>query len=200
MARQPVSAEAWERGRAMWEADDKVSYADVGESLGISKQAVAQKAKDQKRQRRMNLPKVVNKAHQAADRATSSSGLPLANFAPAESGQAPGVDADPLKNSPGSEPAPLPIDTTGMSPEQAAEQLAIQKRAEVLTRHRNELNGVRTLIYSAIREKDHDTGFYMGMRAKILSEALSIVQTAERKAWGLDKADETPPVVILERE
>jgi hypothetical protein len=195
MARTPITPEQWESARAMWESDPKVSYADVGGPLGISKQAVAKKAKEQKWLKRMDLDKVVNKAHQAADRAGVRDGLRLATFAANESGQAPGVDGAPFKNA-----DPSPPDLTGLTPEQAAEQLAISRRAEVLTRHRDEMNSVRIRVYEALREQDHEKGFAMGKRAKILAEALSIVQTAERKAWGLDKPEnEEKTVVVLER-
>lgn len=201
MARQSISPEQWEHARATWEGDIKVSYTDLAASLGISKQAVAKKAKSDKWIKRMDLGKVVNRAHQQADRAAVADDLRLANFAPNRSGRAPEVDAPPLKKD-GGEVEHVDaeeIDLSGMSLEQRAEQLAIAKRAEVITRHRTELMGARNLIYTAMKEANVDTAFVMGKRAKITAEAMTIIQAAERKAWGLDKSDEAPPVIVLER-
>lgn len=200
MSRTPITPELWEQARAMWEGDTKTSYSDVGAFLAISKQAVAKKAKDQKWQKRMDLPKVVNRAHQQADRQAVRDDLRLANSARAASEQLPGVDESGLVNV-DSAPDPAPsVDTSHMTPEQKVEQLAIDKRAEVIGRHRLELVGVRNLAYSAIRAKDDAIGFVAGKRAKVVAEALAIIQNAERKAWGLDKGeDDKPTTIILER-
>jgi len=201
MSRQPVKPDEWEMARAMWEADDKVSYAQVGETLGISKQAVSKKAKEQKWQRRMDLAKVVNKAHQAADRATVQRDLPSATFAPNTSKSASEVVDGLDKNMGGAveHVQAEEVDDAYMTPEQRAERLAVQKRAEILTRHRTELNAARQRIYESIKEKDTLEAFAKGKVAKITTEAISILHAAERKAWGLDKPDDAPPVIVVER-
>jgi hypothetical protein len=185
----------------MWEADDKVSYAQVGETLGISKQAVAKKAKEQKWQRRMDLARVVNKAHQVADRATVHRDLPAASFA-ANTGKSASEVVDGLdkKAESGVEHMQAEeVDDADMTPEQRAERLAVAKRAEILTRHRTELNAARQRIYESIKAKDPLDAFARGKVAKITTEAISILHAAERKAWGLDKPDEAPPVIVVER-
>lgn len=199
MARQSITKEQWEHARIMWESDTKVSYADVGLNLGISKQAVGKKAADQKWQKRMDLPKVVNKAHQLADRKSIEQGLSLANFAVARENQSSGVDDPPLKSSGVEHVDAEEMDTAHMTPTQRAEQLAAEKRAAILSRHRVELDGARKRIYESLKVSDPIEAFNRGKVAKITTEAMSILQGAERKAWGLDKGDEVPPTIIIER-
>lgn len=74
-------------------------------------------------------------------------------------------------------------------------QAAVDVRASILERHRKEWDGARKNIYKAVQNSDFDTA----KLGKITAEALSIVQAGERKAWGLDKAAETPSVVVIER-
>lgn len=201
MARQPVTAEQWEQARALWESDTKISYADVGQSLGISKQAVAKKAKADKWLKRMDIEKVVNKAHQLADRASVANDLPLASFAANTGNRALEVDAAPPKKEQQVEHVEAEeVDGPMMTLEQRAEQLAIAKRAEILARHRTELDGARNRIYQSVNEKDVVLAFARGKVAKITVEAMSILHAAERKAWGLDNdAEKKPAVLVIDR-
>lgn len=88
------------------------------------------------------------------------------------------------------------MDMGSMSMEERAEAIAVRKRAEILARHRNELNAVRQVTYAAIKSKD----FELSKVGKINAEAITIIQNAERKAWGLDKGDgEGNHTIIIER-
>jgi hypothetical protein len=78
---------------------------------------------------------------------------------------------------PDTSPPAAPGDPLPMS-----KHAAIEARATVLDRHRRELNLPRQRIYAALNEGD----FNKAKLAKISAETLSIVQAAERKAWGLD--------------
>jgi len=196
--------------RLQWEGEIKCSHADIGKTLGVSKQAVQKRAAAEKWQKRMDQSRVNDRAQEAADRAFVGGGLPLATNAQSPGNQAPPVVGSSFKSD---APASLPpvsttavsshvvdqLDDEFMTPEQQIEQRAIAARAEVLTRHRNELNAARNRIYEALQEKDHDIGFQKGKRAKITTEALAIVQAAERKAWGLDKPPEQGGTIIIER-
>lgn len=202
MTRQPTTPEQWADAKAVWESDNKISYSDIGTTLGISKQAVAKRAKADKWQKRMDLPKVVNRAHELADRSIVDEGLPLATFAPRSSKQSSEVDAAPPKKGDGQVVERMAadqveeVDHSNMTLEQRAEMIAIQKRAEILTRHRTEINAVRNVTYEAIRKKD----FELSKVGKINAEALQIIHNIERKAWGLDKGDtEGQQVVIIDR-
>lgn len=206
MARKKVTPEQWAEAKALWESDDKISYADIGTSLGLSKQAVGLKAKEEKWQKRMDMPKVVNRAHQMADRASIDPTLPLATFALRGGSHAPLLDGPaPKKGIPppgGAAPGVEHVDAEAVEDmrsltlEERADAIAVAKRAEILTRHRTEVNAARNLSYEAMRTKNFD----MGKLAKISAEALNIIHGMERKAWGLDKGDgDTPHTIIIER-
>ena len=71
---------------------------------------------------------------------------------------------------------------------------AVDKRAEVLARHRREWDGARKRIYMAVKSGD-DKEAKLG---KLIAEALAVVQAGERKAWQLDEK-EAQTVVVIER-
>lgn len=193
MTRQKTTYEQWAGAKARWESDEKITFGEIGALLGISKQAVARKAKDDRWQKRLDLPKVVNLAYQAADRATLNHTLPLAILAVSEKRESDDVDGCRDKNSGMVEAQSVAGDDAGMTSEQREEAAIIAKRAEILSRHRQESNAVRSIVYDAIRSKDRD----VSRLAKMCSETLQIIQGLERKAWGLDKAESLAPNVIV---
>lgn len=195
MTRQPITSEQWSEAKALWESDDKLTFADLGTSLGISKQAVAKRATKENWQRRMQSEKVVAKAYREADKRTLSIALPKATFAENPSGSGPPVVESPLKSPPIEHVEAEPVDSSLMTLEQRAEAMAVAKRAEILTRHRNEANALRTNLYKSIQTQNFD----LGKCSKINAEAMQIIHNVERKAWGIDKIEERPPVVILDR-
>lgn len=79
----------------------------------------------------------------------------------------------------------------------AAEQTAVELRAQVLDRHRKEWNAPRKISYEAVTERN----FEKAKLAKITAETLKLVQDGERKAWGIDRAEGDGKVtVVIERE
>lgn len=84
-------------------------------------------------------------------------------------------------------------------------EVAIEVRAELLERHRREWGAIRTLVYRQLDPKvamsDTDR-FEKAKLAKISAETLQIIQSNERKAYGLDKAAAGSPqvTVVIERE
>lgn len=196
MTRQKTTYEQWASAKARWESGEKITFGEIGALLGISKQAVARKAKDDRWQKRLDLPKAVNLAYQAADRATLNQTLPLAIVAVSNGRGSNDVDDCRGKNSGMVEAQCIASDDVGMTSEQREEAAIIAKRAEVLARHRQESNAVRSMMYDAIRSKDRD----VSRLAKMCSETLQIIQSLERKAWGLDKAESlTPNVIVIDR-
>jgi len=136
---------------------------------------------------------VVSLAYEAADRATLNHTLPLAILQVSKGTERDDVDDCRGKNSGMVEDQSSATDDVGMTSEQREEAAIIAKRAEVLTRHRQESNAVRSMMYDAIRSKDRD----VSRLAKMCSETLQIIQSLERKAWGLDKAESLAPNVIV---
>lgn len=82
-----------------------------------------------------------------------------------------------------------------------AEGSRVAVRAQILERHRNEMNASRKKVYEALQNGD----FEKAKLAKITAEALQIIQSSERKSWGLDAADASAAgatnntVVVIER-
>lgn len=84
----------------------------------------------------------------------------------------------------------------------AIEVTAGEMRAAVIDRHRKEWGSARKLSYEAMQKRD----FNLAKLAKISAETLLLVQSGERKAWGLDvkegdkgqEEDDDP--IVIERE
>lgn len=90
--------------------------------------------------------------------------------------------------------------------QEAAVEVAVDMRAQVLDRHRREWQPIRSRVYKQLDPRtpmDEKTRFEMSKTTKINAEILAITQLAERKAWGLDKpgeGDTTQGVtVVIER-
>jgi len=81
---------------------------------------------------------------------------------------------------------------------EAGEMTAIQIRAAVLDRHRAEWSAPRKISYEAIKDRN----FEKAKLAKITAETLMLIQTGERKAYGMD-TKETPKddgsVIVIDR-
>lgn len=83
---------------------------------------------------------------------------------------------------------------------QASAVTAVEMRAAVLDRHRKEWQAPRQLSYEAIKERN----FERAKLAKISAETLMLIQSGERKAWGLDaktpNPDDDDKVIVIERD
>lgn len=83
----------------------------------------------------------------------------------------------------------------------ASQVTAVEMRAAVLDRHRSEWNAPRKLSYEAVQGRD----FEKAKLAKITAETLMLIQSGERKAWGMDAKDPNPKedengFIVIERE
>lgn len=83
----------------------------------------------------------------------------------------------------------------------ASEVTAVEMRTAVLERHRKEWSAPRTISYEAIKERN----FEKAKLAKITAETLMLIQSGERKAWGMDVKDPNPPeteddIIVIERD
>lgn len=188
MAEKRVTPERWAFARSLWEAEPLKSFADIGASLGVSKQAVAKKAKVEGWQKRISIAQVTDRAYSEADRNQSAGGVDKPALSSGSDGEvvAPGIPA----NQPG---RTEPLSQAEMAA--LAETDAVAARAEVLRRHRQEINGPRKLIYEALRSNDEPKA----KLAKIAAETLKITQEAERKSWGFDRDEKVAPTIVIER-
>jgi hypothetical protein len=183
MAGKLTDAE-WAQARAVWEADPKVNYVHVAQEFGVTKQAVALRAKKDSWQKKADMPHIVREAHRAADQ-KSAPPTPIGKKGAAA------ADKPKIERAP---PAMLP------TPQDRAEAVtrAVDHRAELLSRHRTEWEDVRSLVNEAITENDFDKA----KLGKITSEATKIIQDGERKAWGIDQDqgdDKGKTTIIIER-
>jgi len=83
----------------------------------------------------------------------------------------------------------------------AIEATAVEVRAAVLERHRKEWAAPRSISYEAIKERNFDKA----KLAKITAETLLLIQSGERKAYGMDAKDPNPTetedsIIVIERD
>ena len=159
----------WAKIRAVWEGDPTLTFKAISLKLGgkPTKQAIGQRAKREGWTRvdpsQPEIRKAIEKRadEKSAKRAKSA---PVAEVLPPEEPPAPA-----------GAPSPLAVDHS------------IEARAGLLDRHRKEWQIPRNRIYQASQEvQDRAKAFAMMKEGKIMAEALSIIQSGERKAWGLD--------------
>jgi hypothetical protein len=185
MARVVITKDQWGIARTQWENDPLVSYADIAESLGTSRQTVKQHADRNEWQRRLDLQAVSDRAHAQADSKFTYSAVESPE-------QSEPVYANPseIGSRPPVRPS-LPVVPAGVSPEvaqAAVASAAVDQRAEVLTTHRKELRAVRSQVYGAMKTADIEAA----KRAKIIAEGVKVLHETERKAWGLDAEPPKP--------
>jgi len=181
-----VSTMEWASARAQWESNPTLSFARIAENLGVSRQAVAKRARVRAWSRRSDPKSIADRAQRAADlkfAQTSSGGSAEPGF----------VVAEALENGLTRTLPVIPEGSTAGTAPKLADEAAIDRRAEVLGTHRREWLAVRSLAYTAIKLKDVDAARHM----KIVAEALKIVQEGERKAWGLDTEEKKPGSVQI---
>lgn len=189
MTRQKISDEQWAAARARWESEPKLNFADIGETLGVSKQAVQLQAKKRGWSKRLGMEAIVSRAHVVADRSIEQDSQRIDNL-PTE------LVAPDSKNSRFSSP----IFPAGASPAQMAaiaDDAAVAARADLLSRHRKETNNARALLYGAIKTKDN----LEAKTAKLVIEGMKLLQETERRAWGIESGDDNEKAVrvVVER-
>lgn len=76
-------------------------------------------------------------------------------------------------------------------------EAAIDERAAIIARHRSEWGIVRGLVAEAVRGRDQAKA----LLAINVGKAITLAQTGERRAWGLDASENNPKAVtvVIER-
>lgn len=180
-----MSAEDWQRARIAWESEPTASYAQIAVSFGVSKALVGRKAKGDGWQKRLDASTAANRAHEIAASQFTHSAVQSPE-------QTSGVDASraQIRPAPPEVPAGVPAEQARV----AAEASAVGRRAEVETRHTQEHNAARNLLYSAMRTRDIEAT----KQAKLSIEALKVLHDLERRAWRLDaeRTGQTPAIAV----
>jgi hypothetical protein len=186
MAKSKISPEVWAAARLRWETEPPCTYNDLVETLGVSKQAVAKRAHKDGWAKQLDMARVVEMAHQRADRQSTAAS---AEHAHTLSPQAPVVVHPELSK--GS------LDPTPESRHEIDQSAAVAARAAVLERHRSEWVAARNLLYAAIKAKD----FELSRVAKNVVESMKKIQEGERDAWDLVAGAGAKPTlqIIVER-
>jgi hypothetical protein len=184
MGSSRITDEMWKRARIQWESEPLASFAHIAVDLGVSKPLVGKVAKKQGWRKLLDMATVSARAHFQAD-------LKFTPMTVEASMQAPVVDGRRAEKRAAADLPAVPSNIPEAQARAAAEASVVEKRAEVLSRHRSEAQAVRGLIYGAIKSPDID----VAKKAKIVAEGMKIVQEIERKAWGLDADDKGKPSV-----
>ena len=183
--------EQWLEQRMRWEADPTYTGAAIAAVMGVSPAAVSQRMKREVWERVSDPKTLARRANDAADKAMAREATKEAAQVVAEQ-----VTRDAVE---GVKARAVEAESTRVN--QTAD-LAVDMRARILERHRKEVDGVRNILYSAIRENN----FEKAKLGKITSETVKIIQDIERKAWSLDSegdsasTDGVVKVVIERRE
>lgn len=178
------SKEAWQNCRELWEAKPTMSYSDVADLIGCTKQAVNERARREGWTRPTDVVGLSRRATTVADQKEErriKRAREVAAAAEAK-GEAPPSPPVVIENS------PIEAGT------------AVAMRANVLSRHRKEWDGARNLVYQAINKADDAAA----RRGKIIADTLAIIQAGERKAWQLDVPETSGEVpgelkIVIER-
>ncbi|WP_288078616.1 hypothetical protein [Pseudomonas sp.] len=167
--RRGYSDELKAAARALWEGDPNISMADVAAEVGVTVRAMRRWTQEENWSKRKQ--DMSERAHAAAD-----------NYKGKLSELGPEITTEQQKQ----------------AEADAAEETAVQLRAQVLDRHRKEWNAPRKLSYDAVKAKD----FNQMKMAKITAEALTLIQNGERKAWGIDSGPDgnQKVTVVIERD
>lgn len=172
--RYRIPDERYQAARIIYESTPGMSYVKLADMTGISWRSLEDRGREEGWTRRELLPpKGLNEAAQAV--ADKYSGK-LAEYGPE------------------------------LSPEQAKQaalvdtvaEVAVDVRGQLIERHRREWGAIRTMVYEGIKKREYGD---IAKLAKISAETLQIVQSNERKAWGIDKAGDGDAklTVVIER-
>lgn len=159
--------------RIIYEAVPGMSYRKLAEQTGISERSLEERSKKEG-WRKNNLLPPTNMTDQAQAVADKLAGK-LADYGP--------------------EIAPEQKQEAMV---QTAQEFAVAERGKVLDRHRREWGVVRNLLYETLRTKTYGDHAKL---AKISAETLQIIQSNERKAWGLKDEEPGPGnvTVVIDR-
>ncbi len=177
--------ERWAIARGRFESDPQETFAALARDLGCSRQSVQEKAKKDGWVKAKNNAEISAAAHIAADRV------------PAEPLKAPDMpEREDWPVGPKGNPKRLEI-PKGPLPDltPVATALAIDDRAKVLSRHRNEALALRGWAQEIVAKRMQPGA---GEQSKIFVRTvlgMARIQEMERKSWGLDMPDPTVPTL-----
>lgn len=198
---KPPTPRQWSKARTIWETDPIATYKEIADALGVSRQAVKQRADREGWMKRTSNAESVEAAHAiASERAASEQKQAIAEgsakvgesaaFSPEGAADVYGDGTSAIPSRPPVTRAlpSVPDSVPDNRVSAVAAELVLDERSRVLDTHRKETKAVRALVYQAMRAgKENREGAADTMRvAKTAAEAVQLLQNMERKAWGLD--------------
>lgn len=196
-----VSKEMWARARAIWEADPVITFEEIAQSLGVTRQGVRQRSLREKWQKETDAIVVEGKAHRVADSKVTESAVDVVTQGNEVYGSDPKVKPrEPEIDR--SVPA-ISADAAPHEVKQIVADAADAKRAALIERHRHELGAIRAQLYAAVKKAGTKDGLNQARTAKTLVEAFASLQGAERAAWGMggagggSKPGDPPPAATI---
>jgi hypothetical protein len=194
--------EAWVKARAIWEADPVITFEEIAQSLGVTRQGVRQRSIREKWQKGTDAIAIEGKVHRIADSKVTENSVEVGT-------QGSDVYGDVSKVKP-REPEldrSIPAIPDGTPPQEVTrivQDAAEQKRVALIERHRHELGAIRAQLYGAVKKANTKDGLTAARTAKTIVEAFSSLQQAERAAWGIGVSrggggggNEPPPAATI---
>lgn len=174
-ANHRIPEERYVAARILYESTPGATFVKVAEQVGVSWRSLEDRSKKDGGWTKRNLlpPNGMSDAAQAvADRYT---------------GRIAGYGGDDIT-----------ADQKQAVVAELAVDVAVDIRAQLLDRHRKEWGAIRQLVYRNLKGGQFNDQCKL---AKISAETLQIIQSNERKAYGLDKGDggDTAVTVVIDR-
>lgn len=170
--------------RARYETDPKETQSSLARELKMSRQALNQIVKAEGWVKALDGGGLAQAANVAADRTLPEDVKDLLGPIPPHPTRPPRPDPEPDR-------LKAPEKVPDMTP--AATALAVNARAEVLSRHRNELRVVRGIWQEVVQKRAQGESSELSKIALRTTQGLKLIQESERKAWGLDLPEAPPP-------
>lgn len=165
---RPSPADLREAARLLYESTP-LSLAEVGREVGLGERTLKRYSGQDGGWRKQVGPVITKRAHEAADRVAVASAS-LASDAPVTELQS--------------------VMAT------AREEAAVDERAELIARHRQQWRVIDGLVAEAVRSRD----LQAAKLAETVCRTIAGKQVGERRAWGLDLPEQQGAVtVVIER-
>ena len=170
-----IPEERYAAARIMYEATPGMTYAKLAEETGISWRSLEERGRKEGWAKRHLLPPqgLTEAAQELADTYTGK----LQEYGP--------------ELSPEQKQAAL---------QETVIETAVELRAQLIERHRREWGAIRQMVYEGIKKREYGD---VAKLAKISAETLQIIQSNERKSWGIEKQNpdgDAKMTIVIERE
>jgi len=170
-----IPEERYAAARVMYETTPGITYAKLADEVGISYRSLEERARKEGWTKRHLLPP--NGMTEAAQQVADTYSGKLEEYGPE-----------------------LSPEQKQIALQETAVETAIELRAQLIERHRREWGAIRQMVYEGIKKREYGD---VAKLAKISAETLQIIQSNERKSWGIEKQNpdgDAKMTIVIERE